>query len=371
MANSGPGRPARYDGDVIDHGASLDHAIAMVAPGRPLREGLDRIVRAGMGALIVVGDGPEVLDVCSGGFALDAVFSPQRLSEIAKMDGAVILSSDLRRIVRANVHLVPDPDLPTSETGTRHRTAERVARSLNLPVISVSERMTTITIYLGTDKYPLEPLARVQARANQALSALERYRHHHDTVMGTLSALEVQDLVTIRDVASAVQRAEMVVRIADEVERFVLELGTDGRMIRLQMVELVRGVVETRELVIRDYLREDAGWNFDDALAALTSMETDRLVDLDHVASTLRLGSDVEDLDTALTPRGYRMLSRIRRFPRPMIDRVVRHFGSLSNLLAASPEALEQVEGMGALRARNVAAALGRLARSSVIERYG
>jgi diadenylate cyclase len=356
---------------VTDHRAALDRAIALVAPGRPLREGLDRIVRAGMGALIIVGDGARVLEVCSGGFELDAVFSPQRLSEIAKMDGAVILSNDLRRIMRANVHLVPDPSLPTSETGTRHRTAERVARALNLPVISVSERMTTITIYLGTEKYPLEPLPRVQARANQTLSALERYRNRHDTVMASLSALEVQDLVTIRDVASTLQRAEMVVRIADEVERYVLELGTDGRMIRLQLVELVRGVAEARELVIRDYLRQDRGWTVDDALSALSMLETDRLVDLDAVAATLRLSSDMDDLDTAVAPRGYRMLSRIRRFPRPLIERVVTHFELLSKLLAASPAELEEVEGMGALRARNVAGALRRLAQSSVAERYG
>lgn len=348
-----------------DNNAALERAIALVAPGRPLREGLDRIVRGGMGALIIVGDRPEVLELSTGGFDLDAVFSPQRLSEIAKMDGAVILSDDLRRIRRANVHLVPDPKLPTSETGTRHRTAERVARALDVPVISVSGRMTTITVYLGTEKYPLEPLPRVQARANQALSALERYRSRHDAVMASLSALEVQDQVTIRDVSNALQRSEMVVRIAEEVERYVLELGTDGRMVRLQLVELVRGVAEARELVVRDYLRADPEWTVDDALAALGNLETDRLVDLDAVATAVHLGSDIDDLDTALQPRGYRMLSRIRRFPRPLIDRVVAHFGLLNELLAASPADLDEVEGMGALRARNVSAALSRLAEAS------
>lgn len=353
-----------------DHSHALERAIALVAPGRPLREGLDRIVRAGMGALIVVGDGPAVMDLCSGGFDLDAVYTPQRLSEIAKMDGAVILSDDLRRIVRANVHLVPDPTLPTSETGTRHRTAERVARALHLPVISVSERMTTITIYLGPEKYPLEPLPRVQARANQTLSALERYRNRHDAVMASLSALEVQDLVTIRDVASALQRAEMVVRIAEEVEAYVLELGTDGRMIRLQLVELIRGVVEARELLIRDYLRSDSEWSVGDVLAVLSGLETDRLVDLDAVAAALHLGSDVDDLDTPLTARGYRMLSQIRRFPRPLADRVVEQFGSLPRLLEADADELGGVEGMGALRSRNVVASLSRLVQTSIAERH-
>src|SRR5262250_1176066 len=140
--------------------ALLD-ALSIVAPGQPLREGLDRVVKASMGALIVIGDGPEVLNICSGGFLLDAEFSPQRLSELAKMDGAIILASDASRIARANVHLVPDPNVPTTETGTRHRTAERVARSIDVPVISVSEDMAVITLYRGDIKHPLASVARL------------------------------------------------------------------------------------------------------------------------------------------------------------------------------------------------------------------
>ena len=153
-----------------------------------------------MGALIIVGDGPEVLNICSGGFLLDAAFSPQRLSELAKMDGAIILASDASRIARANVHLVPDPNVPTSETGTRHRTAERVARSIGVPVISVSEDMSIIAVYVRSEKHPLEDIPRLLNRANQALQALERYKTRLDAVSGALSALEVEDLVTLRDV---------------------------------------------------------------------------------------------------------------------------------------------------------------------------
>src|SRR5690242_2994655 len=136
-------------------------SLAAVAPGRPLREGLDRILQANMGALIIVGDGPDVLAICSGGFLLDAEFSPQRLSELAKMDGAIILAPDASRIARANVHLVPNPNTPTTETGTRHRTAERVARSLDVMVISVSEDMSIIACYVGDQKHPLEPIPRL------------------------------------------------------------------------------------------------------------------------------------------------------------------------------------------------------------------
>jgi len=156
-------------------------ALAAVAPGTALREGIDRILQASMGALIVVGDGPEVLNICSGGFLLDAAFSPQRLSELAKMDGAIILASDSSRIARANVHLVPNPNVPTSETGTRHRTAERVARSIDAPVVSVSEAMSTITVYMGEFKHVLQPPTDIVFRANQALRTLERF---HAVVIG-------------------------------------------------------------------------------------------------------------------------------------------------------------------------------------------
>ena len=350
--------------------AALDHAIGAIAPGRPAREGLNRILLAGKGALIVFGDGPEVIDICSGGLALDAAFSPQRLSEIAKMDGAIILSSDLSRIVRVNVHLVPDPDLPTSETGTRHRTAERVARSLCLPVISVSERMSTITVYLGDEKCPLDPIPRVLAKADQALQALERYRNRLDTVVASLSALEVQDLVTVRDVANVLQRAEMVVRIALETESYVLELGVDGRMVRLQLVELMGGVLDERLLTVRDYVPFDPQWSAEDAINVLSDLETDQLLDLSQVASVLHLDVESDDLDEVLQPRGFRLLSRIPRLSELVIDRVVERFELLPKLLRASVDDLAVIEGIGAMRARAIKDGLSRLAESSIIDRY-
>ena len=237
--------------------AQLMDALAAVAPGTPLREGIDRILQASMGALIVVGDGPEVLNICSGGFLLDAAFSPQRLSELAKMDGAIILASDASRIARANVHLVPNPNVPTSETGTRHRTAERVARSIDVPVISVSEDMAIIAVYVGDEKHPLEPIPRLLVRANQALQTLERYRDRLDGVTASLSALEVEDLVTVRDVVNVLQRTEMVRRIADEIEGDIVELGVDGRLVNLQLEELMGGVDDDRRLVMLDYFARE------------------------------------------------------------------------------------------------------------------
>ena len=345
-------------------------ALAQVAPGPPLREGLDRILQAGMGALVVVGDGPEVLNICSGGFLLDAAFTPQRLSELAKMDGAIILSPDASRIARANVHLVPSPNVPTSETGTRHRTAERVARSIPVPVISVSEDQQVIAVYVNDEKHPLENIPRLLNRANQALQTLERYKNRLDTVASSLSALEIEDLVTLRDVVTVLQRTEMVRRIAEELESYVVELGVDGRLVRLQLEELMGGVEDDRRLVLRDYFHEEDTWHLDEALGGLASLTTDDLLDLKQVASVLHLPPGTADLDTNVSPRGYRLLARVPRLPDAVVDRIIERFGSLQKLLRASVADLDEVKDVGESRARSVKEGLTRLAESSILDRY-
>jgi diadenylate cyclase len=350
--------------------ATLLDALGGVSPGRPLREGLDRILQAGMGALVVVGDGPEVLAICSGGFLLDAAFTPQRLSELAKMDGAIILAPDASRIARANVHLVPNPHVPTSETGTRHRTAERVARSIPVPVISVSEDQQVISVYVGAEKHPLEAIPRLLNRANQGLSTLERYKNRLDTVSASLSALEIEDLVTLRDVMTVLQRTEMVRRIAEEIEGHIVELGEDGRLVRLQLDELMGGVEDERRLVLGDYFQEDESWDLDEALRVLASMETDELLDLKASASRLHLPGATLDLDAGLSPRGLRLLSKVPRLPDDVTGLIVAHFSSLQKLLRASVEDLEQVEGVDEARARAIKEALARLAETSLLDRY-
>lgn len=383
-------------------------ALRAIAPGRPLRDGLDRVLSAGKGALVVVGDGPDVLAICSGGFLLDAEFSPMRLSELAKMDGAIILAADASRIARANVHLVPNPNVPTSETGTRHRTADRVARSLDVPVIAVSEALSTITMYRGDQKHPLEPVSRLVARANQALQTLERYRARLDVVTSALSALEVEDLVTVRDVALVFQRAEMVRRIAREVEDNIIELGNDGRLVRLQLEELMAGVDEDYQDLIRDYapaglllrapgsgsppageLRAlgaapvmDAPATGDrrssnvraegegiDVTRTLESMSTAELVDLKTVAELVGLTAEEPDLDAGLQPRGYRLMAKVPRLSRRVVDSVVGHFQNLQKILAATIEELEEADGVGAVNARMVKEGLARMAETSILER--
>lgn len=344
-------------------------ALRLVAPGTGLRAGIERIIQARMGALLVVGAGPDVLHVCSGGFLLDAEFTPQRLSELAKMDGAIIVTADCARIVRANVHLVPDSNIPTAETGTRHRTAERVARQVPVPVITVSEDRSEVAIHVGDLKRSIEPTPRVMARADQALQILERYKARLDAVSGSLSALEVEDLVTLRDVATVLQRAEMVRRISEEIEGYVVELGADGRLVLLQLDELMGGVEADRRLVGKDYFQPTADWELADVMGRLSELDDDGILDLHEVLAVLHLGPAV-GLDSAVQPRGFRILHKIPRLPDSVSDHVVTRFANLQKIMRASETDLVQVEGVGDARARAIKDGLARLAETSILERY-
>ena len=343
--------------------------LAQVAPGSPLRTGLDRILQSGRGALIVIGDSTEVLNICSGGFLIDAEFSPQRLSELAKMDGAIILSDDLSRIARANVHLVPNPNVPTYETGTRHRTAERVARSLNVPTLSVSESRKEIQIYIGDRTRQLSSVSRLLERSNQAIQTLERYRDRLNLVLRNLSALEVEDLVTLRDVVEVIQRMEMVSRISVEVERSLIELGSDGRLMRLQMDELMAGVEDERVLLVKDYLMAIHGCTTAEAIEMLASLDQDILFDDVELAKLVGLAEPPVDLDAPMFPQGYRLLSKLPRVDSVVVDSVVQQFGTLDRILRATAGELEQVEGVSASRARALKEGTARLAQASILDR--
>ena len=354
-----------------DPEAQLRNALATLAPGTLLRDGLERILRGRTGGLVVLGYDKDVEALCSGGFTLDIDFTATRLRELSKMDGAIILDLDATRVHRAAVHLMPDPSIVSDEMGTRHRTAERVAKQTGYPVISVSQSMNIIALYVGGRRYVLEDSAAILSRANQALATLERYKMRLDEVAGTLSALEIEDLVTVRDVAAVAQRLEMVQRIAREIEGYVVELGSDGRLLSLQLDELIAGVQSDRELVVRDYLppggrRPRAAEQSLSELDALTAVE---LLDLVAVAKALGYTS-TDAVDLSVSPRGYRLLARVPRLPPPVVDRLVEHFAGLQRLLAASIDDLQAVEGVGEARARTVREGLSRLAESSILERY-
>ena len=356
--------------DRSDEVLRLRATLASIAPGTALRDGLERILRGRTGALLVLGNDKTVESISTGGFALEVPFTATGLRELAKMDGAIILDKDATRIMRAAVHLMPDPRIPSDETGTRHRTADRVARQTGFPVISVSQSMQIIAAYVGETRHVLEDSAQILSRANQALATLERYKMRLDEVASTLSALEIEDLVTVRDVAVVAQRLEMVTRIAREIEDYVLELGTDGRLLSLQLEELVTGVDAERELVIRDYLPPGRRTKTPEVLLAqLEALSPTELVDPAAAAKALGLSSS-EHLDGAVAPRGYRLLAKVPRLPPTVVDRLVEHFGTLQKLLSAGIDDLQAVEGIGELRARSVREGLSRLAESTILERY-
>ncbi|MDA8288480.1 MAG: DNA integrity scanning diadenylate cyclase DisA [Actinomycetota bacterium] len=296
----------------------LEELLARVVPGSPLREGLERILRAHLGALVVLGDGPEVLRICSGGFHIDAEMSPQRLSELAKMDGAIVLDQEARRIAWANVHLIPDPSAPTTETGTRHRTAERVARSIGVPVVAVSEETGAITLYECDLRRQLQDTDSLIGRANHLLQTLERFKSRLDEVLERLDQQELAQAVSLYQVAVVLQRMEMALRVARSVRELITELGAQGRLLRLQLEELIAGIDEERRLVIADYVRGRPGDEnlepvVDEALARLAKLPTDSLLATQQVAAVLNLsyGEDsAGELSEAIVPRGRRLVGR-------------------------------------------------------------
>src|SRR6201981_533220 len=237
---------------------TLRETVARLAPGTGLRDGLERILRGRTGALIVLGNDENVEAICDGGFALDVRYAPTRLRELAKMDGAVVLSTDGSRIVRANVQLVPDPSIPTDESGPRHRSAERAAIQTGYPVISVSHSMNIVTVYVGGDRHVVADSATILSRANQAIATLERYKTRLDEGSRQLSRAVIEDFVTLRDVMAVVQRLELVRRIGLVIDYDCVELGTDGRQLRLQLEGVVGGHHETREVMVGDYLHSHA-----------------------------------------------------------------------------------------------------------------
>lgn len=344
--------------------------LKVVAPGTPLREGLENILRAKTGALIVVSENPEIDEIAEGGFQLNADFTPANLYELAKMDGAIIISADLKKIVAANTQLIPNLSIPSSETGIRHRTAERVAKQIDALAISISQRRGVITVYKGNVKYVLRDLGVILTKANQALQTLEKYRSVFQKVVTELSILEFDEAVTLFDVTKSIQRAEMVLNVVTEIEKYISELGVEGRLITMQMEELVVNVEDECLLVIQDYFSEDGEKSPEKIMSMINSWPAEDLLDLSLIARALGYPGSTGILDQNVSPRGYRILEKIPRLPLPVIENLVQQFGSLKNILNASIEELDDVEGIGEVRARSIKEGLLRYREQLGQERH-
>jgi len=332
--------------------------LKLMSPGTALRDGLENILRAKTGGLIVIGDNEEVMKIVDGGFNINSEYSPAYVYELAKMDGAIVLSSDLKRIIYANTQLVPDHTLTTYETGTRHRTANRVAKQTGNIVIAISQRRNIITIYKGDLKYVLQESSIILARANQAIQTLEKYVNVLDRVINNLNLLEFQDLTTIFDVVTAIQRTEMVMRIVEEIKRYIVELGNEGRLISMQLSELIRFIERDGILLIRDYCKGDKSYN--EIYNDIQKLTSEELVDLDLIAKLLGY-SGLPLTDTLISPKGFRILFKVPRIPTSVIENLVKHFEQLKYVIKADTEDLDKVEGIGEARAKAIRSGLKRI----------
>jgi diadenylate cyclase len=345
-------------------------ALEMVAPGTLLREGIDNILHAHTGGLIVVGDADELSFLFSGGLRLDLDYQPALLYELAKMDGAIVLSASATKIALANVQLTPDPTIHTSETGTRHRTAERVSKQTDTVVIAISERRQVVSVYVDGVKYILEDIPVVLAKANQALATLDKYRSRLDQVSTRLTALEFEGGTTLHDVLTVLQRAELVTRMAVEIERYIVELGTEGRLIEMQLDETMVGVSIDKAALVHDYILDDAEENFQEAFDQLVRLPHQDLLDFGRLAELLGFDRKLNSLDYPISPRGIRILGRIPRLPKMVIKRIIDEFGGLEELLAATDGELESVEGVGEIRAKDIREGLRRQQEINLVDRY-
>src|ERR687895_1608085 len=348
----------------------LVRALEMVAPGTAVREGLDNIVQGGTGALICIGESEELSFLLSGGVKLEVDYTPAMLYQLAKMDGAIILAANGTKLMWANVQLMPDPTILSLETGTRHRTAERVSKQTDALVLAISQRRDVVSLYVDGAKYILEDIPSVLAKANQALQTLDKYRSRLDQVSTRLTALEFEGGVTLHDVLTVLQRAEMVTRMAVEIERYIVELGSEGRLIEMQLEETMVGVAGDKAALLHDYLAEPRDDAFAIALDGIARLAHQDLLDFGRLAELLGYDRKVNTLDYPVSPRGYRILGRIPRLPRLVVQNIVHEFRGLDEILAATDPELETVEGVGEIRAKDIREGLRRLQEINLVDRY-
>ena len=337
----------------------MDEILRMISPGSPLRNGLDNVLMANTGGLIVVAENDQIFSLVDGGFELNADYTPSSLYELAKMDGAIVLDK--------NIEKMPDPNIPTKETGTRHRTAERIARQTGSIVIAISQRRSIITIYRDRKKYVVQDTPTLFSKANQAFQTLEKAKASQEQAVLNLNALEFANMVTIYDVVFAMSKVEMVLRITGAMERYLLALGDEGMLIRSQYEQLIGKTRDDQDLIIKDYVLEEVSKkNFKKKLSALSDEE---LVDLSKIAKIMGFSGYNENLDKPTSTKGYRLLSKIHKLPEGIIENLIEHFGSFQDILAASIEELDEVDGIGEIRATYIRNGLIKMKKLAVLDR--
>ena len=343
--------------------------LKLISPGTPIREGLDNILKARTGALLLITDKQEVIDtLVDGGFAINEDYSSSKLYELAKMDGAIILSTDLKRILYANAQLIPSPEIETTETGTRHRTAERTAKQTGALVVSISQRRNIITVFKGDLRYTMRDSSTVLNRTDQAIQTLERYKKVFDSKLNILNEYEFNDIVTLDNVITAIQRAEMVMKIVDEVKRGISELGDEGRLISMQLEELVGGLEKEELLIIKDYNGKIKEKNEEELLEEIINLPYEDLLKASSIAKILGYESFENYDEVGVYTRGYRILNKIPKVPSNIVDNLVKSFKSFQHILSADIPELDEVEGIGEVRAKTIKQSLKRMQEQFVFD---
>ena len=346
----------------------LINILKIIAPGTLFREGLDNILKAKTGALIIIGDSKEVLDLVDGGFKIDEEYTPARLYELAKMDGAIVLSKDLKRILLAITQIIPSPKILTQETGTRHRTAERTAKQTGELVVSISQRRNIITVFKSDFRYTIEDSSKIITKANQALQTLENYKRVFDTKLRVLNEYEFNDIVTLDNVITCIQRAEMVNRVAEEVKRSIYELGEDGVLVKMQLEELIEDLPAEELLIIKDYIAPTRRLVAEKILQNIQSCSQNEFIQAELIAKMLGYDQFDNYEEVAVYPRGYRILNKIPRMPNSIVTNLVKTFKSFQHILLADVDKLDEVEGIGEVRARTIKQSLRRMQEQFVFD---
>ena len=348
----------------------ITEILKIIAPGTPIRDGLENILRAKTGALLLITDKNDIIkEIVDGGFTINEDYSSSKLYELAKMDGAIILSGDFKKILFANAQLIPSREIETTETGTRHRTAERTAKQTGELVISISQRRNIITIFKGNDRYILEDTDVVLNKANQGVQTLERYKKVFDNKLNILNEYEFNDIVTLENVIVAVQRAEMVMRIVQDIQSQIYELGSDGRLVKMQLEELIGGVEKEELLIIKDYLAVSKKRRTPEmVMEEISEIPYEELTKESVIAKVLGYENFDNYDEVGVYTRGYRILNKIPRMPSNIVENLVSSYKSFQHILAADIESLDEVDGIGEVRARTIKQALRRMQEQFVFD---
>ena len=297
--------------------------LKLVSPGTPLRSAIDDVAKAKLGAIIAIGDTPELMKLTNGGFEVNCKFNPQKLVELCKMDGAIILDSEIKKILFANTLLIPDYNIPTNETGTRHKAAERTARQTGQLVITVSERKNIITLYKGAIKYVLKSSEDILHRSDATLRMLEKEKERFNELTQNLNVLEFTNFTSINDVIMAVQRAEISARIEDIIRRYILELGIEGSLVKIQLKEMRKGIDNEELLLLKDYSKSEAYVT----KVALAELNLEQLIEPINITAIL----GYQKLDEAVVPKGFRILNKTS-LAKGEVEGLISSIENLNNL---------------------------------------